>query len=259
MAVATRANVVSSFTLIKGTMIEETYAVFRDWDLARSKKENLDRLRDENYIGVRSAAWLRDVGKVLNRRFDPSGADRALVVLAKASMPAAEWNPILLWHMTRDEFLLRDFLVNWLYPEFEGGVLRPRPEDVATFLKSMADRGGVTEHEWSPTTGDRVVAGLMRAAADFGLLTGSVVKQFTSFHLPERSFLYVVHALGESYANAGQLVHAKDWRMFLMDPGAVERELVRLHQYRKLSYESAGTLGQLTLPYATAIAYAEAC
>jgi hypothetical protein len=99
----------------------------------------------------------------------------------------------------------------------------------------------------------------MRAAVDFGLLTGSVVRQFTSFHLPERSFLYVVHALGESYANAGQLVRAPDWRMFLMDADDVERELLRLHQYRKLSYESAGTLGQLTLPYPTALAYAEAC
>ena len=68
-----RANVVSSFTLVKGTMIEETYAVLREWDPSRSKKANLDRLRDENYIGVRSATWLRDVGKVLNRRFDPNG------------------------------------------------------------------------------------------------------------------------------------------------------------------------------------------
>ena len=73
-----------------------------------------------------SATWLRDVAKVLNRRLDPQRPDRALVILAKASMPAAEWNPILLWHITRDEFLLRDFFVNWLYPQFEDGVLRAR-------------------------------------------------------------------------------------------------------------------------------------
>jgi hypothetical protein len=29
---ASRANVVSSFTLVKGAMIEETYAVFSAWD-----------------------------------------------------------------------------------------------------------------------------------------------------------------------------------------------------------------------------------
>jgi hypothetical protein len=259
MPPTSRANVVSSFTLVKGTMIKETYAVFREWDPKLTKKTNLDRLRDENYIGVRSATWLRDVGKVLNRRFDPNGPDRALVVLAKASMPAAEWNPILLWHMTRDEFLLRDFLLNWLYPEFEGGVLRPRPEDVIAFLDTVGSRGGVTEHDWSPATRSRVAAGLLKAAADFGLLGGHVVKEFASFHLPDRSFLYLLHALAETTQSASKIINCADWRMFLMDPSDVERELLRLHQYRKLRYESAGTLGQITLPYPTALAYAEDC
>ena len=46
MTVRSRANVVSSFTVIKGAMIAETYAAFAGWDLSRSKRENLDRLRD---------------------------------------------------------------------------------------------------------------------------------------------------------------------------------------------------------------------
>ncbi len=61
----------------KGAMIEETYAVFAAWDFARSKRENLDRLREENFIGASSATWLRDVAKVLNRRFDPTAATAA--------------------------------------------------------------------------------------------------------------------------------------------------------------------------------------
>jgi hypothetical protein len=259
MSAARRANVVSSFTLVKGTMIPETYAILRGWDASASKRENLDRLRSENYIGARSATWLRDVAKVLNRRFDPTNADRALVVLAKASMPAPEWNPILLWHITRDEFLLRDFLINWLYPEFESGALRPRREDVIGFLDTIGERGGLTEHGWSQTTRHRVAAGLLKAAADFGLLSGRTVKDFASFHLPERSFLYVLHALAETTQSASRIVASPDWHMFLMDADDVERELLRLHQYRKLSYESAGTLGQLTLPFPTALAYAEAC
>ena len=58
-------------------MVEETYAVFAS-GLCRSKRENLDRLRAENFIGASSATWLRDVAKVLNRRFDPGGRDRPL-------------------------------------------------------------------------------------------------------------------------------------------------------------------------------------
>ena len=94
MIVADRSQVVSSFTLIKGTMLEETYQVFTRWDVAVSKRENLDHLREENYIGAASGTWLRDVALVLNRRYDPAGRDAALVILAKGGCPFDEWRPI---------------------------------------------------------------------------------------------------------------------------------------------------------------------
>jgi hypothetical protein len=111
-------------------MIDETYAAFAAWDFGSSKKENLDRLRRENFIGASTTTWLRDIAKVLNRRFDPVNRDRALVLLAKNGCPIEEWKPILLWHMTRDEFLLRDFLINWLFPTFVSGAYRVRTEDL---------------------------------------------------------------------------------------------------------------------------------
>jgi Putative inner membrane protein (DUF1819) len=252
-----RAKVVSSFTVIKGTMIPETYSVFVHWDLTRSKHENLDRLRSENPIGAQSATWLRDVVKVLSRRFDPDGRDRALVLLAQRGCPLDEWKPILLWHITRDEFLLRDFLIHWLYPQFEAGVLRVRPTDLDGFLLGLRERGGQTEHAWSEATQARVAAGLLKAAADFGLLRGTGKKEFASYHLPERSFLYMLHAVQETAASPARVIAAEDWRMFLMAPQDVEREILRLHQYKKLHYEAAGSLLQLTLPRQTALEFAE--
>lgn len=257
MSAPSRANVVSSFTIVKGTLIPETYAVLAAWDLGRTKSENLDRLRADNFIGVRSATWLRDVAKVLNRRFDPDDRDRALVVLAQAGCPLDEWKPIALWHMTRDEFLLRDFLLNWLFPQFEAGALRLRPEELEDFLLKLRSRDGEIEHDWSEATQRRVAAGLLKAAADFGLLRGSVPKEFASYHLPERSFLYLLHAMRDALINPARVIASPDWRMYLMGPDDVERELLRLHQFKKLHYEAAGTLLQLTLPCETALEYAE--
>lgn len=91
-----RERIVSSFTIIKGSMIDETYAVFSAWDLDRSKRENLERLRQENYIWASSTTWLTDVAKVLNRRFEPGTRDRALVLLAKNGCAVEEWKPLLL-------------------------------------------------------------------------------------------------------------------------------------------------------------------
>lgn len=257
MTAPSRANVVSSFTVVKGAMVDETYAVFAAWDFELSKRENLDHLRQENYIGARTATWLRDVAKVLNRRFDPAGRDRPLVALAKHGLPVDEWKPLLLWHMTRDEFLVRDFIETWLFPAYDAGMFRVRGEDVETYLGSIAKRGGTTEHAWSERTTKRVAAGLLKIAVDIGLLRGSGTKEFASFHLPERSFLYLLHAMRDEKVSPGKVVASGDWRLFLMRPADVERELLRLHQYRKLEYQVAGSIVQLSLPCTSSREYAE--
>lgn len=238
-------------------MIGETYAIFAAWDLTRSKRENLDHLRQSNFIGASSTTWLRDVAKVVNRRFDPDGRDRALVTLAQKGCPLEEWKPLLLWHITRDEFLLRDFLLHALYPAYEAGTFRLRPDDLHDYLRGIGERGGVTEHAWSTPTLRRVASGLLRIAADFDLLQGTVVKEFRSYHIPERSFLYLLHAASEEWQSPGALIAAPDWRMYLLRPADVERELLRLHQFRKLDYHVAGSLVQLSLPNTNAAEYAE--
>lgn len=257
MKMSSRANVASSFTVVKGALIDETYAVFAGWDFARTKRQNLDRLREENFIGASSTTWLRDVAKVLNRRFDPDGRDRALIVLAKNNCDLEEWKPLLLWHITRDEFLVRDFLQNWLFPSYDAGTFRVRPEELHDYLRGVGKRGGTTEHVWSEATLNRVAAGLLKMAVDFGLLRGSVVREFATYHLPERSFLYLLHAMREVRNSPSELVAAHDWRLFLMRPADVEHELLRLHQFRKLEYEVAGSLVQLSLPCANSREYAE--
>ncbi len=238
-------------------MIDETYAVMAAWDFGRSKRENLDRLRDENFIGARSVNWLRDVAWVLSRRFEPAERDRSLVMLAKHGLPLEEWKPLLLWHMTRDEFLVRDFFEIWLFSAFDAGAFRIHPEAVEKYLASIGQRGGLTEHSWSEQTTKRVAAGLLKMAVDFGLLRGSVAKEFASFHLPEKSFLYLLHAISDQSLSPSKVVACRDWRLFLMGQSDVEHELLRLHQFRKLDYQVAGSLVQISLPCASASEYAE--
>ncbi len=258
MTTAQRSNVVSSFTIIKGAMIPETYEVLVQWDFEQDKKANLDRLRDENYIGATSSTWLRDVAKVLNRRLEPDGRDRPLAVLAKGGCPMDEWRPILLWHMTRDEFLLRDFLIHWLYPAYADGAFRVHNEELHEYLRTVGSRGGETEHAWTDSTLQRVAAGLLKISADFGLLAGTAVKEFTSYHLPDPSLIYLMHAvLSQEDHSPRRAIDSEEWRMFLMGTQDVERELLRLHQFQKLDYQVAGSLAQLTLPCDNPLAYAQ--
>lgn len=253
---SSRANVISSFTIIKGSLINETYAVFHGWDFNLSKAENLRRVREENSIGGTSSNWARDVAKVINRRFDPVGRDRPLVELSKAGMDQDSWKPLLLFHMTRDEFLLRDFLVNWLYDQFVQGAFRLSTVDVVAYLQALSKKKGIEwSGRWSEKTTARVASGLLKIATDFDLLKGAIRREFNSYHLPETSFLYLLQAIAETESNARRIVDARDWRLFLLDPADVERELLRLHQFRKLDYQAAGSLAQLKLPHPSAAAY----
>jgi hypothetical protein len=159
--------------------------------------------------------------------------------------------------MTRDEFLVRDFLQNWVFPAYDSGTFRIQPKDVQTYLCVIGKHGGTTEHAWSEQTTKRVAAGLLKMAVDFGLLRGSVTKEFASYHLPERSFLYLLHAMKDERLSPQKVIEAPDWRMFLMRPSDVVRELLRLHQFRKLEYQVAGSLVELALPQESALAYAK--
>ncbi len=255
--VKSRASVVSSFTIIKGSLIDETYAAFKSWDFSCSKSDNLRQIRENGVLPSTSSNWIRDVSKVLNRRFDPSGRERPLVELAKADCDREVWKPLLLWHMTRDEFLLRDFLTGWLHDRYTDGSYRIRADDVVPYLQKLKKRRAVqTAGNWSEATTSRVASGLLRIAADFGLLSGTQVKEFASYHLREESFLYLLHAMAESEPNARRIVESPDWHLFLMSASDVERELLRLHQYRRLHYEVAGSLAQLDLPCSSTVDYA---
>lgn len=257
MTAATRSNVVSSFTIIKGALIPETYAAFRSWDLASSTSANLETLKQTNHIGAKSANWLRDVIFVVQRRFDPVGRDRALVELATCGCDLDMWKPLMLWHMTRDEFLLRDFLINWLFPKFQDSTHRLRATDVLAYLGKLSTKNVEVAAQWSESTSKRVAAGLLKIATDFGLLRGSVTRQFGAYHLRENSFMYVLHAMMDELKSAVRVIDCPDWRMFLMSRQDVEAELLRLHQFRRLEYEAAGSLVQLELPCGSAAEYAK--
>lgn len=253
-----RSDVVSSFTIIKGALVAETYQAFQHWDFDQSKRENITRLKELNLFGAQSANWLRDLGKVLNRRFDPNTRDRALVRLAQAGIDLSIWRPIMLWHMTRDEFLLRDFLINWLHGHFLTGTFRLRVDDLLPYLDRLQKEGLTQDGQaWSEHTRKRVASGLLHIAADMGLLTGTTAREFAHYHLPDESFLYLVHALYEQESNGADVIASFEWQMYLYSPEDVEQELLRLHQFRVLRYERAGSLVSLSLPFGTASDYAE--
>lgn len=242
---------VSSFGVIKGPMIAESYACFRAWDWGSTKGQNFQKLRSDNLVGAATTAWLRDVAFALSSRFDPEGVDKPLALLAQKDPGLEMWKPLLLWHWAQSEHLVGMFLLEWLGPRIREGYVRFKPDDLLPMLGKLWEKGGPVAKPWTEATTKRVATGLLKIAGTFGLLEGGTVKTLATFHLPEPCFLYVLRFLMDREGSARKAIDAPDWGIFLMEPQAVKQELLRLHQYRKLEYHAAGSLVELSMPQAT--------
>jgi len=251
---STPARKFSTRLIRKGALVEETYAAFQSWDLDESVSWNIDHARTKNTPEANNEAWLREVTVTISSRFADDSHLESLVLLARRA-PLDVWSPCLLWHAGRTDELYYRFATEWLFREHRDGAFQLRTKDVEPYVRDLTENRAAGGKGLSSYGVTRAARDLLLMAADFGLLQGSAVREFVSYHLPDESFLYLLHAMSEVNANAHELVHSPDWRLYLMAAEDVERELFRLHQYRKLGYEVAGSLAELTLPYSSAAAY----
>ncbi|MCG8006854.1 MAG: DUF1819 family protein [Candidatus Thiodiazotropha lotti] len=240
----------------KGALLEDTHRVFVEWNLKDSFEENLNRARVLNTPAAENQGWLKEVVATISSRWR---SEPRLTTLIKLTQRASfdVWRPCVLWHIGQVDEMYYRFATEWLYVEYEAGTYQLRAADVVPFVKKVtvsraAGNKGLSEYGLKRAGRD-----LLRMAADFGLLRGKSVREFSSYHLPEESFIYLLHTLYEVYGNAQDVVHSPDWRLFLMSAADVERELFRLHQFRKLRYEVAGSLVELTLPCSSAAEFVE--
>jgi len=257
MAMKQNQNRISTRLLRKGALIEETYTAFQSWDFEKSFVDNLAILRESNVFGARNQNWLREITATLSSRFGNQGNLHSLILLAKAGVDLEKWKPCLLWHLASRDILYRQFALDWLYRAFREGMYRIRTDDVVPYVMEITIGRIATGGSLSAYGALRAARDLLLMASNFGLLSGSTAREFTHYRLPEEGFLYIVHALAERECNPRQLIDAEEWRLYLMSPQDVERELLELHQFKKVGFEIAGSIIHLELPCNSLRAYAE--
>ena len=240
--------------LRKGALVEDTYRAFQHWDIEASLKDNLHRLTEGHF---KTAAWAREVRATLLRRFRDYDEAKPLIRLAASGLPVDEWRACLLLWIGANEPFFGDFVRDWLFVEFDQGTHSIRAGAVRSFVsRYWEDSGG--KKPLSTYGQIRTGRDLLRMARDFGLLAGDgPSKTLVRPPLSDHSFLFWAHWIAEHEGSSSKVVKSRHWRLALMHPADVERELLRLHQFRKLHYQVAGSLVQLSLPFASSREYAE--
>ena len=97
------------------------------------------------------------------------------------------------------------------------------PDDVVAYLAvaQQASNGISWSGGWTPATTDRVASGLLRIAADFGLLTGGIDQGVRVVPPAGRELPLPASRDGPAHEpNARRIIESPDWRMYLMDAAA---------------------------------------
>ena len=248
---------ISTRLIRKGALIEESYQAFSAWERSQSVAANLKRIFETNAVNARNEAWLKEIVTTLSNRFSAHGKVGPLVTAVQAGLSLEKWKGCLLWHVGRTDLFYFLFATEWLFPEHGRGRFAIRSDDVVPFVRDVFKNSGGKIKALSEYGTVRAARDLLLMAKDFGLVEGNSTRHFLPYHIADEAFLYVLHAIAEDESNARRIVESKDWRLFLMTPHDVEREILRLHQFQKLRYDTAGTLAQLTLPFPTLQKYAD--
>jgi Putative inner membrane protein (DUF1819) len=245
----------STRLLRKGILLSETYQFMTRWDESKSIRKNIETVSQSNPSGASNVAWLREVSVTLSSRFRSPEVVEPLVLLAKAGFPILEWRWFLLWLTQITDVIFSRFVLDWLFPHFEKGVHNLRADQVAPFFRELICELAGEPKEISEYGVIRGGRDLLRMAADFGLVEGRSSKNFGLAHVPESAFLWALYDLYAQTPNAYKMIRDPRWRLFLFSPAAVEREILDLHQFQKLDYQTAGSLSQLKLPYPDGMTY----
>jgi hypothetical protein len=246
---------VSQRLVRKGALAPETYALFSQWDAAKSFEDNLKTGVSGSFGTI---SWSNEIIATLRRRFRDRDEAAVLVGLARGGLPFEEWRSCLLLWIGMRETLFHQFVSGWLYPEYQAGRYAVRVDDVIPYVKSIWPQLGGAVDQLSDYGLTRTSRDLIRMATDLGLLAGTgSVRRYAGCHLSDRCFIYWLHSIYERERTAAAAIASPLWQLALLRPEDIHRELLRLHQFRKVEYEVAGSLVQLTLSQSSSRAFAE--
>ncbi len=244
----------STRLLRKGPLVEETYRVFAAWEPEESVAANLKRIRKSNLAGAKNESWLREVTTTMSGRFTVGDSLAPLAQLAKAQYPLERWKYCLLWHVGSTDGLFVRFMEDFLFRQHEEGIAAFDTAAVLPFIESI-EREKLLGTPLSDYGRVRMARDLFRMAAAFGLVTSQSRRRFTHVAIPDDAFLYALYSLQAEIPSVSRSIQSSRWRLFLLAPAAIERELLHLHQLRRLRYEQAGSIRELTLPHASLLEF----
>jgi Putative inner membrane protein (DUF1819) len=229
--------------IVKGGALVDDIARFVEaWEDSLTGNEILDRVADENLLGLPTQSRAADVARyVLRPRFVLPGADvrdglRALLHNRPAFVDAC------LYEATRADELLGLFAQSAVHDWHVAGQLEVDVDLVMDWLDGLIDEGSIPS--WSESLKRRVAQGLIATLRDFGRLCGtrkSPRKEIPRPGISIGGFAYVAYRLHQQGESSRGILSSNVWRRWLLDATRVDDLMHRLGSVGIVFFSVAGS------------------
>jgi len=232
------------------TYIDETKRILRTYTECESYDELEKRIIEENILHKKTDDYKEHVLREVTRRHIPDTEDYTetpLIQLLNTEVRSdvADW--CLYYEFAQDPFI-RVLTLEFLYPEYQRGILSIQTEDVVTFLESIEEQYSEIQ-ERSETTIEKAAAKYLTSLRNFGLLEGTQKKEFAVTYVPDEAIAYILYRLfDKGVTSASEIISHQDWKLLLMDESEVQRR-VRDISPQYISYEKRGSTERLVPNY----------
>ncbi len=222
-----------------GAMLEDARRLIDVWDDDIEPDENLHSIADQNLLGKTSRKRTDDVLlRILKPRYVLAGVDVIPALRALERDPRG-FREACFYETARDEQLLAAFAEGPVYDWYTEGRIGITINDVSGWLASLTKVGQLPE--LTDTVRTKVGRGLLAALRDFGVLRGTVRKEFNPPGISPRGFAYVAFREREQGASGRALVESAIWRRWLLDDRWVHDLFTRADRFGVLHYARAGS------------------
>lgn len=240
--------------LRKGVLVHETYRLFADWDLDLTTEENLT----SRLVGrAATQGWDTEVVATIRRRVRDFERMKSLIILAQRSLPIADWRDCLRLWVGATEEPFHSFATGWLFDEKVHGRSVIRSEELVPVVDAAALRRPGNVAPISDYSRIRAARDLLKTATDLGMVEGSgPARAYSAIAMSDDVLVYYIQLIAELEGDTSRVPGSKLWRLAYLTPQDVQLMLLHLHQFKRLDYQVAGSLAQLSLPASSAEQYA---
>lgn len=222
-----------------GAMLDDTRRLIEVWDDDLDGPNNLRWIADANLLGKPSRKRSDDVlMRILGPRFVAPGPEVIPALRSLRSDPRA-FREACYYETARDEQLLASFAQGPLFEWYTAGRIGVTVDEAKSWLEALTKAGELPE--WTETVRTKVARGMLAALRDFGILRGSVRKEFNPPGMTAKGFAYVAFREHEQGTSARALVESALWRRWLLDSRWVSDLFTQVARLGLLNYSRAGS------------------